>query len=52
MNSSKKTRTQNGSAAKSAAISTPIDADLARVIDAWPKLPDALKAAILAIVAH
>jgi len=27
------------------------DPDLARVIDAWPQLPDALKAAILAIVA-
>jgi len=39
-------------AAKSAAISTPFDAQLQAVIDAWPKLPDALKAGILAIVAH
>ena len=30
--------------------SSPIDADLAAVVDAWPKLPEAIKAGILAMV--
>lgn len=30
---------------------TPADADLARIIDAWPTLPEAVKAGILAMVA-
>jgi hypothetical protein len=28
----------------------PIDADLAAVVDAWPELPSAIKAGILAMV--
>ncbi len=28
----------------------PLDADLRRLIDAWPKLPDAIRAGILAMV--
>jgi hypothetical protein len=28
----------------------PLDADLAEVIDAWPTLPDAVRAAVLAMV--
>jgi len=31
-------------------ISGPIDPDLQRVIDAWPNLPEAVKAGILAMV--
>jgi hypothetical protein len=30
---------------------TPADADLARVLDAWPTLPPHVKAAVLALVA-
>ena len=32
------------------APNAPLDPDLAVVVDAWPKLPDAIKAGILAIV--
>ena len=28
----------------------PLDADLAAVVDAWPALPDAIKAGILAMI--
>jgi hypothetical protein len=30
--------------------STPIDPRLAAIIDAWPRLPDAIKSGILAII--
>jgi hypothetical protein len=33
-----------------ATIGAPIPVDLAKIIDAWPRLPNALKAAILAII--
>ncbi|MBT6158040.1 MAG: hypothetical protein HOK71_09835 [Planctomycetaceae bacterium] len=29
---------------------TPIDVDLAAVVDAWPKLPEAIRAGILAMI--
>jgi len=29
---------------------TPIDPDLAAVVDAWPKLPEAIRAGILAMI--
>ena len=32
------------------AVSSPIDPDLARVVDAWPGLPKDLKSAILALL--
>jgi hypothetical protein len=41
------------SGAESGALGTgngPIDAELAAVIEAWPSLPDAIKAGILAMV--
>jgi hypothetical protein len=28
----------------------PIDTELARIVDAWPTLPDAIKAGIMAMV--
>ena len=28
----------------------PLDADLARILDAWPKIPTAIKAGILAMI--
>jgi hypothetical protein len=40
-------------AAKSGAVfadSSPIDPDLAKIIDAWPNLPEAIRAGILAMV--
>jgi hypothetical protein len=44
---------QNASGAESGAVSPisgPIDPDLQRVIDAWPNLPEAVKAGIVAMV--
>jgi hypothetical protein len=35
-----------------AAPAEPLDPDLARVVEAWPKLPEAIRAALLAIVAN
>ena len=45
----------DGAAATSSSHSSsdenqPLDADLRRLIDAWPKLPDAIRAGILAMV--
>jgi hypothetical protein len=43
----------SGSAAKSGAASAksaPADLDLARVLDAWPRLPPHIRAAVLALV--
>jgi hypothetical protein len=38
------------SGAKSGALITESDPDLARVLDAWPKLPPHIKAAVLALI--
>ena len=51
--SPEKTRSGGGSGAESGAESgdpAPIDADLRRLIDAWPTLPDPVRAGIIAMV--
>jgi len=48
----KKAHSEN-CAAPGAAVgseNTPIDPDLAAVVDAWPKLPEAIRAGILAMI--
>jgi hypothetical protein len=42
-----------GGAAESGAVSAPADTepDLARVVAAWPRLPEQVRAAVLALVA-
>jgi hypothetical protein len=52
-NSSGKMRSSEQSGAKSGALSVPncqFDSNLAAVIEAWPKLPKSVQAAIVAIV--
>ncbi len=52
-NSNKLRDTEDSRGAESGAVETekaPIDPDLARLIDAWPALPDALKTGIVAMV--
>jgi hypothetical protein len=44
-------RQNEGSLSVLLAHSTPTDPDLARIIDAWPTLPDHIRAAIMALVA-
>jgi hypothetical protein len=51
-NAEENTHSSKG-AAQGAAVgaeNAPIDADLARVVEAWPSLPAALRAAVLAII--
>ena len=51
--SPEKTRAGSGSGAESGALSgdpAPIDTDLRRLIDAWPTLPDPVRAGIIAMV--
>jgi hypothetical protein len=46
-------QTPSRSAAKSGAVetnATPIDADLARVMAAWPALPEPIRRAVLALI--
>ena len=43
-------RSPNPGAAKSGADTTPPDPDLQSIIEHWPNLPDAVKAAVLALV--
>jgi hypothetical protein len=53
VNFSKKTRYSQCRGAKSAALGpkeTPIDLGLKTVVEAWPTLPEAIKAGILAMI--
>ncbi len=44
------TETPPETLAHSLAHETPIDPDLARVVSAWPDLPDAIRRAMLALI--
>ncbi len=52
LKSHSKTQISNDSSEiqKALAVSLPLDPDLARLVDAWPTLPEALRAGILAMI--
>jgi hypothetical protein len=50
--SSKKSALRKRGGAESGAVGAPLDSDLARIVAAWPTLPEPIRRAMLALIGH